>query len=141
MAELEAVKRRAEEMWAADNASRALGMAMEVTAVGAATVRMRVREDMVNGFGVCHGGLQFTLADTAFAFACNIDERVTVAASCDIEFLRPVHLGDELVATASEDYRGRRNGFYTVRVMNQDDALVALFRGRSVSRNTAAPPE
>jgi acyl-CoA thioesterase len=92
---------------------------------------MEIREDMINGFGVCHGGLVFTLADTAFAFACNGYNEQTVAASCHIEFIRPAVLGDELTAIATEDYRGRKNGHYTIAVQNQDEKLVALFRGRS----------
>ena len=95
---------------------------------------MTVREDMVNGFGVCHGGLLFTLADTAFAFACNGYDDVTVAAAASIDFLRPARLGDELHAHARQDYRGSKSGFYTVEVRNQRDELVAIFRGRSASR-------
>lgn len=135
MDEFETARRCAAEMWAVDNASQLLGMEVEVTAVGAATATMRVRADMVNGFDVCHGGMVFTLADTAFAFACNSYNRVTLTASGKIHFLRPAVLGDELTAVATEDYRGRRRGFYTVKVTNQDDDAVALFRGRSVSRD------
>ena len=92
---------------------------------------MTVRPDMVNGFAVCHGGLIFTLADTAFAFAGNAYDEVTVAASASIEFLLPVRLGDQLVAIASEDHRQGRSGYYTVVVSNQADERVALFRGRA----------
>jgi acyl-CoA thioesterase len=94
---------------------------------------MTVREDMVNGFGVCHGGLLFTLADTAFAFACNGYDDVTVAAAASIDFLRPARLDDELTALARQDYRGSRSGFYTVEVRNQRDETVAIFRGRAAS--------
>lgn len=134
MSELVTAKRCAEKMWAGDAASRALGMTVEIRAVGSATARMDVRDDMVNGFDICHGGLLFTLADTAFAFACNAYDRMTFAASGQIEFLRPAVLGDVLCAVATEEYRGRNNGFYTVRIDNQDGHTVALFRGRSVSR-------
>ena len=108
-------------------------MKIEIREVGRATAKMTVREDMVNGFNVCHGGLLFALADTAFAFACNAYDRKTVAASASIEFLRPAALGDRLRATAEEEYRGRRGGYYKVRIDNQDDEPVALFQGRAVS--------
>lgn len=124
----------AEKMMAGDNASRALGIDVEITTVGQATATMRVREDMVNGFNICHGGLVFTLADTAFAFACNAYDDLSVAGSGHIEFLRPANLNDVLTATAREETRSGRNGFYTVDVNNQEGILVALFRGRSVSR-------
>ena len=116
-----------------DAASRALGIDVEVTEPGAAIARMRVRDDMVNGLGVCHGGLIFTLADTSFAFACNGYNLQTFAASGHIDFLRPAKLGDELLAEAVEDHRGRRAGYYLVKIKNQHDELVALFRGRSAS--------
>ncbi len=135
MNELAMAKRCAEKMWASDSASKALGMEIDIREAGSATARMLVREDMVNGFDVCHGGLLFALADSAFAFACNAYNRVTVAGSASIEFLRPAMLGDALLAHATEDYRGRRSGYYTVRVDNQDGQAVALFHGRSVSRD------
>lgn len=136
MSKLKTAKECARTLWAGDAASKALGMTVEIRSVGGATARMTVREDMINGFGVCHGGLLFALADTAFAFACNAYDRRAVAASGSIEFLRPVKLGDELRAVASEEYHGRKSGFYSVRVENQDGITVALFRGRSVSRDT-----
>lgn len=135
MSELLTAKRCAKKMWSGDKASKALGMKIEIRTAGAATARMRVREDMVNGFDVCHGGMVFALADTAFAFACNAYDRVTFAASASIEFLRPAMLGDELSATAEEEYRGSRSGYYVVKVENDIGELVALFRGRSVSRD------
>ncbi len=137
MSKLRTAKDCATEMWSGDAASKALGMKVEIRSAGGATARMTVREDMINGFGVCHGGLVFALADTAFAFACNAYNRQTVAASGSIEFMRPVRLGDELRATATEEYRGRKTGFYSVRVENQDGKTVALFNGRSVSRPDA----
>jgi acyl-CoA thioesterase len=135
MTDLETARRCAAAMMASDHASKTLGITIDIDTPGEACARMRVREDMVNGFNVCHGGLVFALADSAFAFACNAHNRVTVAAAASIEFLRPVMVGDDLTATAVEDHRGRRAGFYTVRVVNQDDALVALFHGRSASRD------
>ena len=132
-------KRCAEAMYAKDAASQALGIHVAIPAAGKAIARMTVREDMVNGFDVCHGGLLFTLADTAFAFACNGYDDVTVAAAASIDFLRPARLGDELHALASEDYRGSKSGFYTVEVRNQRDETVAIFRGRSASRGERLP--
>ena len=95
---------------------------------------MYVRKEMVNGFDICHGGLVFTLADTAFAFACNAYDDVTVAGAGTIEFLRPATRGEKLRAVATEVHRGRRTGLYKVEVRNQDEQLVALFQGRSMSR-------
>ena len=123
----------ADTMMANDRASHALGIAIEILALGSATATMIVRDDMVNGFDVIHGGLTFTLADTAFAFACNGYDNQSFAASAQVEFLRPAVKGDVLTATATEDHRGRRNGYYTVTVRNQRDDVVALFRGRSVA--------
>jgi len=137
MTELEIAERCGVAMWNDDKASRALGIEMKVTGVGAATAWMLIRDDMVNGLGVCHGGLVFALADTAFAFACNAYNIQSFSESCQIEFLRPARLGDELLALASEDHRGRRSGYYTVKIQNQRDEPVALFRGRSVSNGNA----
>jgi acyl-CoA thioesterase len=135
MKDLQRARACADKMYAGDKASRALGIEVEISSAGSALATMRVREDMVNGFNICHGGLVFTLADTAFAFACNAYDELTVAGSGHIEFLRPVNLDDELRAIAREELRGERVGFYTVEVLNQDTEIVALFRGRSVSRN------
>jgi acyl-CoA thioesterase len=132
--ELDRARRCAAKMVANDRSSQALGIDIDVPEPATAIATMRVREDMLNGFGICHGGLVFTLADTAFAFACNAYDDLTVAASANIDFLRPSKLGDMLRAVAREDRRGRRNSFYTVEIHNQDDELVAIFRGRSVSR-------
>ncbi len=137
MTELEIAKRCAASMLNNDKASHALGIEVDITAAGAATVSMTVRDDMLNGFGVCHGGMVFALADSAFAFACNAYDEQTVAASCQVEFLRPARKGDKLTANASEDHRGRKTGYYTVTVHNQDDELVALFRGRSRSNGNS----
>lgn len=134
MNKLERAQQCARTMFAKDKASQALGIDIEIPAPGSAVATMPVRDDMVNGFDICHGGLVFTLADTAFAFACNAYDDLTVAASGHIDLLRPSKRGDTLRAVASEDQRGRRTGFYTVKVYSQDDALVALFRGRSVSK-------
>jgi acyl-CoA thioesterase len=137
MDSLERARRCAATMVANDRASKALGIEVAVAEAGTSTASMRVREDMLNGFDICHGGLVFALADTALAFACNAYNRLTVVGSGSMEFIRPAKLGDELRATAKEDYRGRRNGFYTVQLHNQNDDLVALFRARAVGRDEA----
>ena len=122
-------------MLANDRSSRALGIDIDIPAVGEAVATMTVRDDMVNGFDVLHGGLTFALADTAFAFACNAYDLQSFAASAQIEFLRPALRGDVLTATATEDHRGGRSGYYSVAVRNQRDELIALFRGRSAAKS------
>lgn len=124
----------AERMLTADEASKMLGIAVDIPAPGKAAATMQIRADMVNGFDVCHGGIIFTLADTAFAFACNAYNDLSVAASANIDFLKPAMLHDVLTATAIEEYRGKRGGLYAVEVVNQDAERVALFRGRAASR-------
>lgn len=133
MNDLNTAQRCADTMLANDKSSAAMGIAVEVVEPGKVIASMTVREDMLNGFDVIHGGLTFTLADTAFAFACNSYNQMAVAASAHIEFLRPAVVGDELTACATEDHRGRRSGYYTVEVRNQRKELVALFHGRSAS--------
>ncbi|MGE0582827.1 MAG: hydroxyphenylacetyl-CoA thioesterase PaaI [Steroidobacteraceae bacterium] len=118
-------------MYAEDRVSQALGMQVAEVHPGAARVTMVVRADMVNGHHVCHGGVIFALADSAFAFACNSYGAMTVAAGATIDFLRPVRIGDHLVAVAVERSQGRRTGVYDVTVQNQAGETVALFRGRS----------
>ena len=117
-------------MWADDRASRALGMTLDAVGPGSATLSMTLRDDMVNGHAIGHGGLTFTLADSAFAFACNSYNRVTVAAGAEIRFRRPTRLGDMLVATATERERDGRDGVYDV-VVTVGDEVVAVFVGRS----------
>ena len=133
MGEKELAKQCSDKMYAADVAVRALDIAVEVNVVGQAEARMEVRAEMLNGHDVCHGGYLFTLADTAFAYACNSQNQITVAAGASIEFLRPAQLGDIVVATAVERHRGGRTGTYDVQVCNQKGVDVALFRGRSYS--------
>lgn len=122
-------------MWSRDRASQALGIEISEVAPGRAVASMTIREDQVNGHDIAHGGYVFTLADTAFAFACNTHGRVTVAAGADIVFVAPSRLGERLVATAVERSRTGRNGIYDVTVRRDDGHLVAEFRGRS--RQTA----
>ena len=114
-----------------DNAMRGLGIELIDIAPGFSKVRMRVRDDMTNGHKIGHGGFTFTLADSAFAFACNSYNKIALAANCSIDFLRPACLGDLLTATAQEQSLTGRNGIYDVRIENQDGELVALFRGKS----------
>jgi acyl-CoA thioesterase len=123
-------RRTADAMWAEDQASRGLGMHLVAVRPGRATVAMRVRADMTNGHGICHGGFTFALADSAFAFACNSHNQRTVAASCDISYLAPVREGEELVAEAVERQLAGRTGIYDVSV-RVGDHVVAEFRGRS----------
>ena len=123
-------RRCAEAMYAADLASQHLGIVVSDVAPGRATARMTVTDTMVNGHDICHGGLIFTLADTAFAFACNTYGTTTVAAGADIVFIAPASLGDVLEAAAVERQRGRRTGVYDVTVRRGSEAI-AEFRGRS----------
>ncbi len=125
-----AVKCR-DEMWKDDTASQHLGMQINVSEPGKSIARFTVRDTMVNGHGVCHGGYIFTLADSAFAFSCNTYDVVTFASSAAIEFIRPARTGDVLSAIAEERHRGGRTGIYDVTVTNQSGELVAIFRGRS----------
>lgn len=130
----------AEEMWRGDAASRMLGMELVSVAPGSAVVSMQVREDMVNGWDLCHGGLVASLADSAFAAACNSRGTVTVAAGFDVTFLESGRLGDELVATAHEIALRGRSGVYDVTVVRaQDEVVVAVFRGRSRSLGRPNP--
>lgn len=123
-------QRCAELMWADDVASQGLGMELAAIAPGRAVLTMKVRPDMANGHGIAHGGFTFTLADSAFAFACNSHNRRTVAQGCDIAFLAPVRAGDVLEAEAVERWREGRNGIYDITV-RCGEAVVAEFRGRS----------
>ncbi len=123
--------RAAATLYAGDRASQMLGMTVESCTPGRATVSMRVRADMVNGHRICHGGLIFALADSAFAFACNSHGDNTIAAGAAIEFLAPGREDDVLRAIAEERWRAGRAGIYEIEVRNQRDETVALFRGRS----------
>lgn len=118
-------------MLANDRASRGLGMDVTAIGPGSATVTMTVRDDMLNGFEICHGGFITTLADSAFAFACNSYNELTVAAGFDVQIVAPARRGEVLTAVASEVSLTGRLGVYDVVVRNQDGTTVALFRGRS----------
>jgi len=121
----------AQALMARDNASAALGIKLIEVRPGYARMQMTVRSDMVNIHGTAHGGMVFTLADSAFGYACNSHNKIAVASGCSIDFLRPAHLDETLTATAVEQTVIGRNGVYDVRVENNKGELVALFRGKS----------
>ena len=121
----------AQALLARDHASEAIGIKLVEVHPGYARMQMNVRSDMVNIHGTAHGGMVFTLADSAFGYACNTHNKIAVASGCSIDFLRPAHLGDILTATAMEQAVIGRNGVYDVRVENSKGELVALFRGKS----------
>lgn len=137
-------ERSAAAMWADDAASKAMGMTLQEVRPGYARLSMTVRSDMVNGHGICHGGFVFTLADSAFAFACNSYNRSSVAQACDIVYLAAARLDDILVAEAVERTRAGRNGVYDVTVRSavaEEREYVALFRGRSREIGGSLVPE
>jgi acyl-CoA thioesterase len=123
----------ARAMWNDDSASQRLGMVLDAVGPGHATLSMTITEDMTNGHGMCHGGYIFTLADSAFAFACNSYNQRVVAQHCAVSFLNPVARGTRLMATATEVSRKGRSGIYDVRVTDDTGTTVAEFRGHSRS--------
>jgi acyl-CoA thioesterase len=134
MTEHELAARVGQAMYSVDAASKDF-MQMELVSCepGRAVMRMKVREPMLNGHKICHGGLIFTLADSTFAFACNSRNKVTVAAGCSIEFLKPAQLGDVLTCEGVEQLLQGRHGIYDMRVTNQKGEVVAMFRGKSAT--------
>jgi acyl-CoA thioesterase len=130
-----------EAMWANDRASKALGMQVTAIGPGTATLTMTVREDMLNGHDLCHGGLISTLADSAFAFSCNAYNEVTVASGFDVNIVAGARLGDVLTARAHEVSRAGRTGVYDITVSNQRGETVAAFRGRSYAMKGKAVVE
>lgn len=131
-----------EAMFSVDAASKDF-MQMELLscAPGRAVMRMKVRPEMLNGHKICHGGLIFTLADSTFAFACNSHNKVTVAAGCSIEFLKPAHEGDVLTCEGVEQMLQGRHGIYDMKVSNQRGEVVAMFRGKSANIQGTVIPE
>ena len=131
MTEQQIAEAARDAMWRNDRASKALGIQVLAIGPGSATLCMTVREDMLNGHGICHGGLITTLADGAFAFACNSYNEVTVASGFDVNLVAAGKLGDVLTAVAVEVNKAGRTGVYDVTVRNQRSEAVAAFRGRS----------
>ena len=136
-------QRRAERivggMLARDEFSRWLGLEVVELKPAYCVCRMEVRKEMVNGFGVAHGGIVFSLADSAFAFACNTGGRITMSIENGLTYPAPAHPGDRLTAVAREDAAGWRLGFYAVRVTNQRDELVAIFHGTAYKTSQEHP--
>jgi acyl-CoA thioesterase len=124
-------ERSVDALYGRDRASQSLGMSVTAVRPGYAQVTMPVRADMVNGHGLCHGGLIFALGDSAFAFACNTYNEATVGAAASIDFLAGARTGDTLTAEARELWRTRRNGLYEIVIFNGHGERLALFRGRS----------
>jgi acyl-CoA thioesterase len=120
-----------ERMAANDRVAKALGMRIVEVRPGSATLAMTVRDDMLNGHDTCHGGLIATLADTAFAFACNSYNELTVASGFSIDLIAPGRLGDELTARCTEIAKAGRTGVYDTELTNQRGERIAVFRGRS----------
>jgi acyl-CoA thioesterase len=131
-----------EGMLANDRATKALGMRIEAVRPGESVITMTVRGDMLNGHDICHGGLIATLADSAFAFACNSYDELTVASGFSIDLMAPARLGDVLTARCSEVSRAGRTGVYDTDVINQRGERIAVFRGRSytIKGKPAVPP-
>ena len=118
-------------LFANDRASKAMGMRIVAISEGAAFLEMPIRDDMLNGFDICHGGFITTLADSAFAFACNSTGDMTVAAGLTVDFLAPARAGDVLTARAFEVVQSGRTGVYDITVTNQRGEQVAMVRGRA----------
>jgi len=134
----------AEAMYERDRASQALGIRIVEVKAGFASLKMDIRADMLNGHAICHGGFIFTLADTAFAYACNSRNEVALAQTCDIDFIQAAREHDQLQAVAEERSRRGRSGLYDVKISKDDGELIAHFRGRcrqvqgEVIRNTGS---
>lgn len=118
-------------MYPLDRTASSLGIEVVEIGPGRARARVVIGPDMTNGHGICHGGILFTLADTAFAYACNSHNRNAVASGCSIDFVAPARVGDTLTAAAQERALAGRSGVYDVEVTDQDGRRIALFRGRS----------
>ena len=131
-------------MFANDRASKMLGLQITAVGPGHATLTMTVRDDMLNGHDICHGGLVTTLADTCFAYACNSYDELTVASSFSVDLMAPGRRDDLLTASGIEVSKGGRTGLYDVTVTNQRDERIAVFRGRSYTmkgKPAVRPPE
>ena len=117
------------DMLQKDLFSQWLGISILEIKEGYSKIKMAVRAEMINGFGIVHGGIAFSLADSAFAFACNNRNVLSVALDTSINFLKPVHVGDELVAEATEIHNGKSTGLYNITIINQNEHTVAVFKG------------
>ena len=115
--------------------SQWLGIRIIEIKEGYSKIKMKVRSEMMNGLGIVHGGIAFSLADSSFAFACNSRNNLSVALDTSINFLKPVHPDDELVAEAKEIHNGKATGLYQITIMNQHDHIVALFKGTCFRTN------
>lgn len=115
--------------------SQWLGIEVLEVRDGYSKIKMTVREEMINGFGIVHGGIAFSLSDSAFAFACNNRNNLSVALDTSINFTKPVHVGDVLIAEAKELHNGKSTGLYHITVTNQNDHIVALFKGTCFRTN------
>ena len=124
-------------MWETDVVANVLGMKLDAIKPGYAQITMPIRADMLNSHGFCHGGMTFTLADTAFAYACNSRNEKTVALACNITFAKAVVEGDTLTAVAEEEVLNGRTGLYTVTVSDERGIKVAFFRGNSYKTSEA----
>jgi acyl-CoA thioesterase len=122
-------KQVVDQMMRDDRFSQWLGIEVLDVKEGSSKIKMTIREEMVNGFGIVHGGVTFSLADSAFAFACNNRNQLSVALDTSINFIKPVHVGDELTAIATELHNGKSTGLYQIEVFNQKNHKVAQFKG------------
>ncbi|MCG2616112.1 hydroxyphenylacetyl-CoA thioesterase PaaI [Terrimonas sp. NA20] len=118
-----------DKMMRDDLFSQWLGISVIEVREGYSKIKMTVRAEMINGFGIVHGGVAFSLGDSAFAFACNNRNNLSVALDTSINFTKPVHVGDELIAEAKEIHNGRSTGLYHITIINQRDHIVAVFKG------------
>ena len=124
-----------DKMMRDDLFSQWLGISVIDIREGYSKIKMTVRPEMINGFGIVHGGVAFSLADSCFAFACNNRNVLSVALDTSINFTKPVHVGDELIAEAKELHNGKSTGLYHITIKNQNDHIVALFKGTCFRTN------
>ena len=125
----EKAKQVVDKMMKDDLFSQWLGIEVLAIKEGYSQIKMTVRKEMINGFGIVHGGIAFSLADSAFAFACNNRNNLSVALDTAINFTKPVHVGDELTAEAKEIHNGKSTGLYHISITNQRNHIVAIFKG------------
>lgn len=131
----ETAKKVVDHMMVHDLFSQWLGITVLEVQEGYSKIQMKVREEMINGFGIVHGGVAFSLADSCFAFACNNRNVLSVALDTSINFTKPVHVGDTLTAEAKELHNGKSTGLYHIAIKNQNDHIVALFKGTCFRTN------